>query len=246
MLSEGLKHRISRRGAVGAGLAIVSGTLLAVWYLSGAVHMSDRGKAESPAGATLPQGPPWIYPPRADARYRIAVYADLECPYCKAYLPALMVWVDRHPQTALHWRHLPLAFHEPAATELAVMAECAGTLGGHGAFWAGVTWIFRHTRGDGRGLSGETSLPGMTPALRECLDGNAAKAAVLEQTRQAADEGIDATPTLKLSDMQTGKELILSGAIEGDALLSALDMISVEDEPPLAADLPADVFGMPR
>lgn len=245
---EPIKHWIIRRRAIGAGLVILSGAVLAAWYQSSAAHMLAHGKPENPAGAMPPSGPPWIYPPRADARYTIVLYADLECPYCKAYLPALKAWVDRHPQAALHWRHLPLAFHEPATTELAVMAECAGMVGGHDAFWNSVTWLFRHTRGEGHGLPSETSLPGMTPALRECLDSNAGKEAVLEQASQARQEGIDATPTLKLSDRNTGKEMVLSGAVEDDALLSAFDLLSAEDDLGASSptDLPADVVGKPR
>jgi len=248
MLSERLKRWIFRRSIIGVGTALVSMLLAAAWYLSGTAPMTVLDKLENPLGAARPPGPPWIYPPRADVRYTIALYADLECPYCKTYLPALKAWIDRNPQVVLHWQHLPLTFHEPVATELAVMAECAGTVGGHAAFWDSVAWIFRHTRGNGRGLPGDTPLPGMTPALRECLDGDAAKEAVRAQSRQAAQEGIDATPTLKLSDRSTGKEMVLSGAVDGDALLSALDLLAAEDGPETSSptDLPADVIGIPR
>lgn len=248
MSPERFTHWISRRGAIGVVTALVSGLLIAAWYLSGPAQTPAHSSAGSPVGTALPPGPPWIYPPRTDARYTISLYADLECPYCKEYLPALRAWIERHPEVALHWRHLPLAFHEPAATELAAMAECAGTIGGHTAFWDTVAWIFRHTRGDGRGLPGEASLPGMTPALRDCLGGDAAKEVVRAQAREAAQEGIDATPTLKLSDRVTGKEMVLSGAVEGDALLSALDLLAAEDDAGTTspADLPADVVGMPR
>ncbi|EXL06531.1 DSBA oxidoreductase [Brucella anthropi] len=248
MLSERLRHWTSRRGAIEIGAAIVFAAILTAWHLSETVPLPAHGKAEGDAATTFSSGSPWTYSPRADARFTIALYADLECPYCKAYLPVLKTWIDRHPQAALQWRHLPLVFHEPAATELAVMAECAGTVSGPDAFWDSVTWIFRHTKGEGRGLPGGTTLPGMTPALRKCLDGGAAIEAVRAQARQATQEGIDATPTLKLSDAWTGKEMVLSGAVEGDALLSALDLLAARDDigTPSPTELPADVVGKPR
>ncbi|MCW5706970.1 thioredoxin domain-containing protein [Shinella sp.] len=248
MLSERLRQWVSRRSVIGVGTAIAFTAIITTGYLSGFASMPNHSKTEGAVETTLSPGPPWIYPPRADARFTIALYADLECPHCKAYFPALKAWIDRHPQVVLHWRHLPLAFHEPVATELAVMAECAGTVGGPDAFWNSVTWIFEHTQGDGRGLPGETTLPGMTPALLECLDGSATIETVRTQARQAAQDGIDATPTLKMSDKNTGKEMVLSGVVEGDALLSALDLLAAGDDlgTSPSTELPAGVAGKPR
>src|SRR3546814_6547647 len=47
--------------------------------------------------ASKPAGPPWLYG-RADARFTVVGYADLECPYCRAYFPALKRWIDAHPE----------------------------------------------------------------------------------------------------------------------------------------------------
>ncbi len=101
---------------------------------------------------------------------------------------------------------------------------------GHEVFWTTVSRLFQHTRGNGQGIPGETPLPDLSSSFRECIDSDAPIATVRSQARLAAELGINATPTLKLSDTQTGKELILAGAIERDALLSALDLISADDE----------------
>ena len=37
----------------------------------------------TPTSATAPAGPPWRYG-RADARFTVVEYADLECPFCRA------------------------------------------------------------------------------------------------------------------------------------------------------------------
>ncbi|HHM5294162.1 TPA: DsbA family protein, partial [Pseudomonas aeruginosa] len=80
-----------------------------------------------------PAGPPWRHGP-ADARFTLTLYADLECPFCKAYYPTLMAWIDAHPEASLRWHHLPLAMHDPEASRLARVAECAGEAQGHEAF----------------------------------------------------------------------------------------------------------------
>uniref|UniRef100_UPI00372D5A41 DsbA family protein n=1 Tax=Xanthobacter autotrophicus TaxID=280 RepID=UPI00372D5A41 len=180
------------------------------------------------ASRTPPAGPTWLHG-QADARFTITLYADLECLYCKAYYPVLKAWIDRHPHTALGWHHLPLPLHEPAATRLAVLAECAGEIGGQAAFWDTVTWIYQHTLGDGRGLSDKMQVPGMTPAVQACLDSDQPKEAVQAQVQDAEHDGIDATPTLKLTDRSSGRTLVLAGPIEGDTLLSALDLLSTRD-----------------
>lgn len=68
-----------------------------------------------------------------------------------------------------------------------------------------------------------------TDTMETCTASDRAKSVVRTQAQQAADEGIDATPTVKLYDRKTGKSLHLSGPVDGDALLSALDLISTAD-----------------
>ncbi|CDH71907.1 hypothetical protein P38_3681 [Pseudomonas aeruginosa MH38] len=58
-----------------------------------------------------------------------------------------------------------------------------------------------------------------------------------------------ATPSLRLHDRETGKAILLQGPIEGDALLSAMDMLAAGDPAatPTTSEMPADVVGdMPR
>jgi protein-disulfide isomerase len=173
-------------------------------------------------------GPPWRYG-RADARFTLVEYADLECPYCQAYFPVLKRWINRHPEVNWQWHHLPLPMHEPAATRESRLAECAGQTQGHAAFWDAVAWIYQHTRGEGRGLPDGAEYPGMTATLRACLDSAAPPAAIEAQVREAAREHIASTPTLRLRDRQTGKTLMLYGPVEGDALLSAIDFLTTPE-----------------
>ena len=172
-----------------------------------------------------PAGPPWRRGP-ADARFTLTLYADLECPFCKAYYPTLMAWIDAHPEASLRWHHLPLAMHDPEASRLARMAECAGEAQGHEAFFDAIAWLYQNTRGDGQGLPADLTWPGMTTAIQACLDSDRPAAIVRAQADEALRSGINATPTVRLEDSLTGRSLLLHGLVEGDALLSALDLVA--------------------
>ena len=65
-------------------------------------------------------------------------------------------------------------------------------------------------------------------------------AAIRAQAAEATKSGVTATPSLRLLDRQMGQSILLQGPIEGDALLSAMDMLSA-DEPPAtsATELPS-------
>lgn len=229
-----------------AGVAIL--LVLLAWSL-------DRSPQPGNPQATKesePGGPPWRYG-NLDARFTLVEYADLECPYCKAYFHVLKQWIDAHPDVNWQWHHFPLSMHEPAATQSARLAECAGESAGRAAFWNAIEWIHQHTLGDGRGLPADAQLPGTTPALNECLASTRPDAVVRAQAEDAAQTQVVATPSLRLTDNHTGKSLRLPpGPVEGDALLSALDLLlSSNDESsqaeamPEATDMPPDFAGNP-
>lgn len=177
--------------------------------------------APSPSKA----GPPWIYG-RPGARFTVIEYADFECPYCRAYFPVLRRWIDAHPEVDWQWRHLPLPMHQPAALHEARLAECAGEIEGPSGFWKAVAWIYGHTRGDGRGLPDDVPFPWSAAPFRQCIDGPRADRIIRDQAAEASRAGIDATPTLRLVDRETGRALLLPGPVGGDALLSGIDLLA--------------------
>lgn len=205
-------------------LAIASvlgaGTLFALHARSHAAPQGAPSMTERPSKA----GPPWIYG-RGAARFTVIEYADLECPYCRAYFPVLRRWIDAHPDVDWQWRHLPLPMHQPAALGEARLAECAGEVGGAAAFWNAAAWIYGHTRGDGQGLPADARLPFAGVTMQRCLDSSRPDDIVRGQAAEAARAGIAATPTLRLLDRRTGRMLLLAGPVDGDALLSAIDLL---------------------
>lgn len=67
-----------------------------------------------------------------DPRVTLVEYGDFECGYCRRAEPAAQELMDRHPDLALVWRHLPLSDIHPNALRAAEAAEAAGA---QGAFW---------------------------------------------------------------------------------------------------------------
>ena len=218
-------------------VAAVAALLVVLILLSSSLARAPQSENPAVSGASGRRGPPWRYG-RIDARFTLIEYADLECPYCQAYFPVLMRWIDANPDVNWQWHHLPLAMHEPAATRQARLAECAGEIGGHGAFWEAVAWVYRNSLGNGRGLPSDAELPGATPVFRECLASTRPDAVIRAQLEEAAADDILATPTLRLVDNETGGSLLLPpGPVEGDALLSAIDLLASSSgahaDPPL-------------
>lgn len=207
-------------------IAVVIAIGLTLWSHQDGTPLPQRVETTETTSAAA--GPPWLYG-KADARFTIVEYADLECPFCQSHVPMLRRWIDANPEVNLQWHHLPLSMHEPAATRQARLAECAGETGGHAAFWDAIGWIYQHTRGDGQGIPDDLQFPGTTPALRSCLDSTRPEGIVQVQAAEAAQQGIAATPTLRLRDRDTGKTLVLHGPVEGDALLSALDLLATPE-----------------
>lgn len=191
-----------------------------------------------PLRSTANDGQPWIYG-NPDARFTLALYADLECPHCQAYLPQLQRWIVTNDHVNLAWRHLPLPEHEPAASRGARLAECVGRPEGNEGVWGAVVGVFLHIRGKGRGLAVGNDYPDTSPSLQRCLAGEQAAQAVGARKTQALQNGFTAIPTLRLIDNHTRHTLILEGPIEPEALLSAVELLSATD----LAEMPADVIG---
>ncbi|EOZ3447786.1 TPA: thioredoxin domain-containing protein [Pseudomonas aeruginosa] len=227
--------------------------LLLIWLVSRSLGESPP---QSPAlvSMTQPSGPPWQMG-NPEGRFTLTLYADLECPFCREYFPQIKQWIGINTDVALQWHHLPLAEHEPAASAEARLAECVAETGGHAAFWQAIEWVYAHTRSDGQGLPDGLRYPESTPAIEQCMTSERPGAAIRAQAAEATNSGVTATPSLRLHDRQTGQAILLQGPIEGDALLSAMDMLAAEDTASDSAiapvtptsEMPADVVGdMPR
>ncbi|ABE31770.1 DSBA-like thioredoxin domain protein [Paraburkholderia xenovorans LB400] len=227
-------------------LAVALIALLLIWLVSRSPGESSP-QSPTPVSTAQVAGPPWQMG-NPEGRFTLTLYADLECPFCREYFPQLKRWVGRNADVVLQWHHQPLAAHEPAASAEARLVECVAEAGGHAAFWQAVEWVYAHTRSDGQGLPDGLRYPESTPAVEQCMASERADAVIHAQAVEATKSGVTATPSLRLLDRQTGQAILLQGPIEGDALLSAMDMLSAaEPAATPTAEMPADVVGdMPR
>lgn len=234
-------------------LAAALVTLLLVWLASRSPGDSSAQSA-APVRVAQVAGPPWQMG-NPGGRFMLTFYADIECPFCRDYFPLLKRWVGDNTDVAMQWHHQPLVAHEPAASAGARLAECAAEAGGHAAFWQAIEWVYAHTRSAGQGVPDGLRYPGATSAIEQCIESERPDAIVRTQAKEATNSGVTATPSLRLQDRQTGRAILLQGPIEGDALLSAMDMLAIEDTASGTVttsavptfDMPADVVGdMPR
>ncbi|MCT1131225.1 DsbA family protein [Pseudomonas aeruginosa] len=227
-------------------LAAALVALLLIWLVSRTPGESSA-PSRAPVSTAQVAGPPWQMG-NPEGRFTLTLYADLECPFCREYFPQLKRWIGNNTDVALQWHHQPLAEHEPAASAEARLVECAAEAGGHVAFWQAIEWVYAHTRSGGQGLPDGLRYPESTPASEQCMASERPSAAIRAQAAEATKSGVTATPSLRLLDRQTGQAILLQGPIEGDALLSAMDMLAAEGPTSTpTSEMPADVVGdMPR
>src|SRR3546814_17962842 len=79
-------------------LAAALVALLLIWLVS---RTPGESSAPSPAPVSTAQvaGPPWQMG-NPEGRFRLTLYADLECPFCREYFPQLKRWVGNNTDVA--------------------------------------------------------------------------------------------------------------------------------------------------
>lgn len=158
------------------------------------------------------------------ARYVWVEYSDLECPFCKSVHPNMIkLMQDSGNNVAWVWRHYPLSFH-PKAQKSAEAVECANDQGGDDSFWQMVDTIF-----DKMPDMELSELPTIAAQIglnqdtfKTCLDSGKFEQKVKDEQAQGTKEGVQATPTGVIYDMNTGKTLLIEGALPYDSLKQQL------------------------
>jgi len=150
------------------------------------------------------------------ARFTLAEFSDLECPYCKGLHGTLKEIVDRS-NGAVNWqfRHMPLSFHNPAATTEAHAAECYADQFGNRGFWVMLDEVFQKSGGNGAGVSDleETvrKLGADTGKYQECMASERYKGHIEDQAKLGAKIGATGTPATVLIDNLTGEKEFIKG-----------------------------------
>ncbi|PIR42896.1 hypothetical protein CO058_00865 [candidate division WWE3 bacterium CG_4_9_14_0_2_um_filter_35_11] len=92
----------------------------------------------------------------SNAPITVIEFSDFECPFCKrafvqTYPTIKSSYVDGG-KVKMVFRDFPLPFHDPAATEEAIAANCVKQIAGDSKYFEYHDKLFNTTKGDGKGI----------------------------------------------------------------------------------------------
>ncbi|MGH0003634.1 DsbA family protein [Pseudovibrio ascidiaceicola] len=161
------------------------------------------------------------------ARFTIVEYTDLECPFCKKFHETPKRIVEG-AKGNVNWqlKHLPLDFHNPAAKQQAVAAECVREQKGNKGFWVFMNEVFRHSKGNGQGVSNLLKLTQDVGAnveqIKSCMQSGRAIQIVENDLRRANELNLRSTPSSFVVDNQSGISIPLNGAQPYEAVVAII------------------------
>lgn len=164
---------------------------------------------------------------KLDARFTLVEFSDFECPYCKRFHETPKKIVDQAPEhVKWEWRHMPLDFHNPAATREAVMTECAAEQRGAAGFWVAAEEMFNKTRGNGQGIADVDEFAagiGLdTDQFQDCLKSGRYDKRIQADMKLAEKYKVTGTPATLIVDGLTGEEKLVSGALPIQKLIATI------------------------
>lgn len=165
-----------------------------------------------------------------NAEFTLVEFSDLECTFCKRFHDTPKQLVDQSKgKINWEWQHYPLPFHNPAAEKGAHAAECVAEEAGNQAFWAFTGEWFARSAMNGQGYSEIEQLAqelGATPkAFRECMASGRYKALIKAQMDKGTALGVTGTPATVVVDNTTGRQMLVKGAQDPQALLQAMGQL---------------------
>jgi len=151
------------------------------------------------------------------ARFTLVEFSDLECPFCKRLHPTLREVVSKSSGAVnWQWRHMPLSFHNPAASNGAHAAECYAEQKGNRGFWAFLTKWFDDSRMNGSGVPDMdefvADMGADVPQFQQCMSSGKYKGRIEEQAAMGAKIGATGTPATVVIDNLTGEKEFIAGA----------------------------------
>ncbi|MFC1337326.1 MAG: thioredoxin domain-containing protein [gamma proteobacterium symbiont of Clathrolucina costata] len=167
------------------------------------------------------------------ARFTLVEYSDLECPYCKRYHSTPKKVVDASSGLVnWEWKHLPLPFHNPVAAVQAQASECVSSIAGNRAFWVFLQEVFEVTKGNGQG-AGDLSILAQNIGVdvdkfTQCVNSGDFREKVAQDLQHAKDLGVSSTPVTFVVDSHTGKNVMLRGAQNPEAIVSTIQRMKKE------------------
>ena len=166
-----------------------------------------------------------------DAPVKLFEFSDLECPYCKQFhvtLNQVMNTYGSSGKVAVVYRHFPLDSIHPKARHEAEAAECAGSVGGNGAFWKYVNRLFDVTPSN-NGLD-PAQLPQIAAftgldqkQFADCLNKEPFAEKITQQQQEGVTLGVQGTP-YSFVVSSSGKIFQINGAQDETSIRNILDI----------------------
>lgn len=170
------------------------------------------------------------------ARFTLVEFSDLECPFCRKFHDTPKEIVDASDGAVnWEWKHFPLGFHNPMATNQAIAAECVREDAGNRAFWVFLDEVFTKSRSNGQGLADLDDAvisSGASPTnVMSCIQSGKYKEKVQADIALGQRQGVNGTPATFIVDNKTGRAQMLSGAQPAEAIVAVIKrMIADEKE----------------
>lgn len=167
-----------------------------------------------------------------DAKISLIEYSDFECPFCKRFHPTAQEVIDIY-DGEVNWvyRHFPLSFHDPLATQEAQASECANELAGNDAFWKYTDLIFERTNSNGQGLEIDSLISmateiGLDEAnFKECFESEKYADHIKQDTADGVKAGVTGTPGNIIINNETGDVKLIPGAQPATVFQEAIDQM---------------------
>lgn len=190
-------------------LPVIGGIIaVSVLLFGGLVWLLTKVPSDVPPVTTGPvsfldEGAPRIGP--ADAKVKVQIYGDFQCPACKAAEPALKLVMDKYKdQVAFIWKDFPLMSIHPNARAAANAAWCAEA---QGKFWEYHDELYAQQnawsglRSLDEAFAGYAKNVGLDEAaFRSCYRSRAHDDKVMAGVGEGTRNGVDRTPTYFIND----------------------------------------------
>ncbi len=166
-----------------------------------------------------------------DAPVTIIEYSDFECPYCKRFHNTMKEVMEEYKEQ-VNWvyRHFPLGFHDPLATQEAAAVECVGDIAGGDKFWEYTDLVYETTKSNG-GLDAN-QLPVLAQqigvdvgAFNECYESEKFVAKVKKDMAEGAKAGVTGTPGSFIVNNKTGDISFVPGALPFAQIKGQIDQM---------------------
>lgn len=186
-----------------------------------------------PAGKylTLPEindGDPVTGP--VDAKVKVVVYSDYQCPYCKLFFKSLRDTMKQYKDSSVlfDFKHIPLDFH-PQANSAALAAACAQD---QGKFWEYSDKLYAtqaewgNTKDTAKFKDYARQLGLNAASFNQCLDDKKYQDKINADKEEASNFGVSGTPALFVNDT------FETGAISADQLKGDIEaQLNPESQP---------------